>query len=118
MKLYLEYTFFLFFVLMITFSVIILADEKEIVCLKSDKIRSVDFKKDYMIFEMQKRDKYNITCKGSGYLNFQNPVIIEPRKMGNKICSNDALKLRNKTCFIDKIELVKKDSEVDSQLIN
>ena len=58
MKLYLEYTFFLFFVLMIAFSVNTLADENEIVCLKSDKIRSVDFKKDYMIFEMQKRDKY------------------------------------------------------------
>ena len=56
MKLYLEYTFFLFFVLMIAFSVNTLADENEIVCLKSDKIRSVDFKKDYMIFEMQKRD--------------------------------------------------------------
>ena len=57
MKLYLEYTFFLFFVLMIAFSVNTLADENEIVCLKSDKIRSVDFKKDYMIFEMQKREK-------------------------------------------------------------
>ena len=56
MKLYLEYTFFLFFVLMIAFSVNTLADENEIVCLKSDKIRSVDFKKDYMIFEMQKRE--------------------------------------------------------------
>ena len=44
-------------------------------------------------------------------LNFENPVIIEPQKMGNKICSNDVLKLRNKTCFIDKIEAVKKDSE-------
>ena len=56
MKLYLEYTFFLFFVLMIAFSVNTLADENEIVCLKSDRIRSVDFKKDYMIFEMQKRE--------------------------------------------------------------
>ena len=118
MRLYLNYTFFLFFVLMIAFSVITLADDNKIVCLKSDKIRSVDFKKDYMIFEMQKRDKYNITCKGSGYLNFENPVIIEPQKMGNKICSNDVLKLRNKTCFIDKIELVKKDPEEKSQLIN
>jgi len=118
MKLYLNYTYFLFFVLMIAFSVTILADDNKIVCLKSDKIRSVDFKKDYMIFEMQKRDKYNITCKGSGYLNFENPVIIEPQKMGNKICSNDVLKLRNKTCFIDKIELVKEDSEANSQLIN
>ena len=60
MKLYLEYTFFLFFVLMIAFSVNTLADENEIVCLKSDKIRSVDFKKDYMIFEMQKREKQNL----------------------------------------------------------
>ena len=73
MKLYLNYTFFLFFAFMIAFSVITLADDNKIVCLKSDKIRSVDFKKDYMIFEMQKRDKYNITCKGSGYLNFENP---------------------------------------------
>ena len=70
MKLYLEYTFFLFFVLMIAFSVNTLADENEIVCLKSDKIRSVDFKKDYMIFEMQKREKYNITCKGSECVSF------------------------------------------------
>ena len=51
---------------MIAFSVTILADDNKIVCLKSDKIRSVDFKKDYMIFEMQKRDKIYITCKGSG----------------------------------------------------
>ena len=71
-----------------------------------------------MIYTVQKREKYNITCKGSGYLNFENPVIIEPQKMGNKICSNDVLKLRNKTCFIDKIEAVKKDSEENSQLIN
>ena len=47
-------------------------------------------------------------------LNFENPVIIEPQKMGNKICSNDVLKLRHKTCFIDKIvlnEVIDKQSE-------
>ena len=96
------------------FSSTILADTDEIVCLKTDKIRSVDFKKDFMVFEMQKKQKYNVTCKGPGNLNFQNPVIIEPQKMGNKICSNDVLKLRNKTCFIDKIvlnEVIDKQSE-------
>ena len=104
----------LFSFILVLFSSTILADTDEIVCLKTDKIRSVDFKKDFMVFEMQKRQKYNVTCKGPGYLNFQNPVIIEPQKMGNKICSNDVLKLRNKTCFIDKIvlnEVIDKQSE-------
>ena len=52
---------------------------------------------------MQKKNKYNETCRGPGNLNFENPLIIEPQKMGNKICSNDVLKLRHKTCFIDTI---------------
>ena len=104
----------LFSLILIVFSSAILADTDEIVCLKTDKIRSVDFKKDFMVFEMQKRQKYNVTCKGPGNLNFENPVIIEPQKMGNKICSNDVLKLRHKTCFIDKIvlnEVIDKQSE-------
>ena len=92
----------LFSLILVVFSSSILADTDEIVCLKTDKIRSVDFKKDFMVFEMQKRQKYNVTCKGPGNLNFENPVIIEPQKMGNKICSNDVLKLRHKTCFFDK----------------
>jgi|TARA_B100001996_G_scaffold62731_1_gene44944 hypothetical protein len=104
----------LFSLILVVFSSAILADTDEIVCLKTDKIRSVDFKKDFMVFEMQKRQKYNVTCKGPGNLNFENPVIIEPQKMGNKICSNDVLKLRYKTCFIDKIvlnEVIDKQSE-------
>ena len=82
----------LFSLMLVVFSSTILADTDEIVCLKTDKIRSVDFKKDFMVFEMQKRQKYNVTCKGPGNLNFENPLIIEPQKMGNKICSNDVLK--------------------------
>ena len=69
---------------------------------------------DFMVFETNKKQKYNISCKGAGNLNFESPIIIEPQKLGYKICSNDVLKLRNKTCFIDKIELVKKDNEVNS----
>ncbi len=92
----------------------LLAEKSDYVCLKTDKIKSINFKKDFMVFETNKKQKYNISCKGAGNLNFESPVIIEPQKMGYKICSNDVLKLRNKTCFIDKIELVKKDTEVNS----
>ena len=95
--------FILFSLLLNVYSIHTLADTEEIVCLKTDKIRSVDFKKDFMIFEMQKKNKYNVTCRGPGNLNFENPLIIEPQKIGNKICSNDVLKLRHKTCFIDTI---------------
>jgi len=43
-------------------------------------------------------------------LTFQSPLVIEPQKMGYKICSNDVLKLKEYSCFIDKIELlVEKD---------
>ena len=31
-----------------------LGEDNKRICLKTDKIRSVDFKKDFMIFEMQK----------------------------------------------------------------
>ena len=92
----------------------LLADNVDYVCLKTDKIKSIKFKKDFMVFETNKKQKYNISCKGAGNLNFESPIIIEPQKLGYKICSNDVLKLRNKTCFIDKIELVKKDTEVNS----
>ena len=54
--------FILFLILLNVSSVNILADTEEFVCLKTDKIRSVDFKKDFMIFEMQKRNKYNEFC--------------------------------------------------------
>ena len=90
-----------------------LAEDNKRICLKTDKIRSVDFKKDFMIFEMQKKNKYNVTCRGPGNLNFENPLIIEPQKMGNKICSNDVLKLRHKTCFIDTI-IAHKDIDKES----
>ena len=107
MRLNMKYSMSLLFSFIVIFSSVILADTDEIVCLKTNKIRSVDFKKDFLVFEMQKKQKYNVTCKGPGYLKFENPLIIEPQKMGNKICSNDVLKLRNKTCFIDKIVLNK-----------
>ena len=61
--------FILFSLLLNASSTHILADTEEIVCLKTDKIRSVDFKKDFMIFEMQKKNKYNVTCRGPGNLN-------------------------------------------------
>ena len=89
----------------------LLAESNDYVCLKTDKIKSIRFKKDYMVFETSKKQKYNISCKGSGNLNFESPVIIEPQKLGYRICSNDVLKLRNKTCFIEKIELVKEKKE-------
>ena len=110
--------YLLLFIYMIVFSFLtpnfLLAENADYVCLKTDKIKSIKFKKDFMVFETNKKQKYNISCKGSGNLSFESPIIIEPQKLGYKICSNDVLKLRNKTCFIDKIELVKKDTEVNS----
>ena len=102
----------LFFIL--ASPIILLAEKEDIVCLKTDKIKSIKFKKKVMVFETMNKDKFNISCKGVGTLSFESPLIIEPQKMGFKICSNDVLQLRNKTCFIDKIELIKKDEKVNS----
>ena len=92
----------------------LVAENSDIVCLKTDKIKSIKFEKKVLIFETTKKEKFNISCKGAGTLTFESPLIIEPQKMGFKICSNDVLQLRNKTCFIDKIEPVKKDEETNS----
>tara|TARA_B100001996_G_scaffold343520_1_gene298695 strand:+ start:145 stop:471 length:327 start_codon:yes stop_codon:yes gene_type:complete len=92
----------------------LLAEKNSIVCLKTNKIKSIKFEKKVLVFETTKKDKFNISCKGAGTLTFESPVIIEPQKMGFRICSNDVLQLRNKTCFIDKIEPVKKDEETNS----
>ena len=59
-----------------------------------------------LIFENRKDLNYTVTCKGSHHLTFQSPLVIEPQKMGYKICSNDVLKLKEYSCFIDKIELL------------
>ena len=110
---YLRLTLSLLLLFLIINSNSTLAEDIKPICLKTDKIHSVKFKKDFMIFEMQRREKFNVSCRGPGNLNFENPIIIEPQKMGRKICSNDVLKLRNKTCFIDKItphEESKKDT--------
>ena len=105
---------FLFLICILTSPFNLVAETKDIVCLKTDKIKSIKFEKKVLVFEMNKKNKFNISCKGAGTLTFESPVLIEPQKMGFKICSNDVLKLRNKTCFIDKIEPVKKDEEVNS----
>ena len=82
---------------------------EERICFKTRDIDNIIFKKDRLIFENRKNINYSLTCKGSRYLNFQNPLIIEPIKMGNKICSNDVLKLKNYSCFVDKITLIEED---------
>ena len=92
----------------------LVAENSDIVCLKTNKIKSIKFEKKVLVFETTKKNKFNVSCKGAGTLTFESPMIIEPQKMGFKICSNDVLQLRNKTCFIDKIEPVKKDEEVNS----
>tara|TARA_S200000501_G_scaffold97299_2_gene90642 strand:- start:4076 stop:4438 length:363 start_codon:yes stop_codon:yes gene_type:complete len=88
------------------------SETKERICFKTTDIDNIIFKKDHLIFENRKNINYSLTCKGSRYLNFQNPLIIEPIKMGNKICSNDVLKLKNYSCFVDKITLLEEDKKI------
>tara|TARA_B100000212_G_scaffold9431_1_gene6953 strand:- start:917 stop:1261 length:345 start_codon:yes stop_codon:yes gene_type:complete len=83
----------------------------ERICFKTRDIENILFKKDKLIFENRRNVNYSLTCRGSRHLTFQHPLIIEPIKMGFKICSNDVLKLRDYSCFIDKITLLKKDDD-------
>ena len=84
---------------------------EERICFKTRDIENILFKKDKLIFENRRNVSYSLTCKGSRHLTFQHPLIIEPIKMGYKICSNDVLKLKNYSCFIDKITLLKIDKD-------
>ena len=84
---------------------------EERVCFKTKDIENILFKKDHLIFENRRNVNYSITCKGSRHLTFQHPLIIEPIKMGYKICSNDVLKLKNYSCFIDKITLLEEKED-------
>jgi len=84
---------------------------EERVCFKTNDIENILFKKDHLIFENRRNVNYSLTCKGSRHLTFQHPLIIEPIKMGYKICSNDVLKLKNYSCFIDKITLLEKKED-------
>ena len=83
----------------------------ERICFKTRDIENILFKKDKLIFENRRNVNYSLTCRGSRHLTFQHPLIIEPIKMGFKICSNDVLKLRDYSCFIDKITLLKKNED-------
>tara|TARA_B100000768_G_C11185816_1_gene335018 strand:- start:371 stop:697 length:327 start_codon:yes stop_codon:yes gene_type:complete len=80
------------------------SDER--ICFDTKNIENIKFKKDFLIFENRKDLNYTVTCKGNRHLTFQSPLVIEPQKMGYKICSNDVLKLKEYSCFIDKIELL------------
>ncbi len=89
----------------------IVLNSDERICFKIRDIENILYKKDKLIFENRKNVSYSLTCKGSRSLTFQYPLIIEPIKMGNKICSNDVLKLKDYSCFIDKITLLEKDED-------
>tara|TARA_E500000331_G_scaffold351941_1_gene399556 strand:- start:5992 stop:6321 length:330 start_codon:yes stop_codon:yes gene_type:complete len=78
----------------------------ERICFDTKDIENIKFKKDFLLFQNKKDINYTLTCKGKRYLTFQSPLIIEPQKMGYKICSNDVLKLKDYSCFIDEISLV------------
>lgn len=84
---------------------------EERICFKTQDIENILFKKDRLIFENRRNVNYSLTCKGSRHLTFQHPLIIEPVKMGYKICSNDVLRLKNYSCFIDKITLLEEDKD-------
>ena len=96
--------------LMIVFVPLVVKSEERI-CFKTQDIENILFKKDRLIFENRRNVNYSLTCKGSRHLTFQNPLVIEPIKMGYKICSNDVLKLKNYSCFIDKITLLEEDKD-------
>ena len=78
----------------------------ERICFDTKDIENIKFKKDFLLFQNKKDINYTLTCKGKRHLTFQSPLIIEPQKMGYKICSNDVLKLKDYSCFIDEISLV------------
>ena len=83
-------------------------EESEKICFKTREIKSIQFKKKFLVFELNNKEKFNVYCKGNFSLTFQSPIIYEPQKMGFKICYNDVLKLKQSTCFIDKIVPVEK----------
>ena len=87
---------------------LIAAEESEKICFKTREIKSIQFKKKFLVFELNNKEKFNVYCKGKFSLTFQSPIIYEPQKMGFKICYNDVLKLKQSTCFIDKIVPVEK----------
>ena len=98
-------------ILLIIIFIPLVAKSEERICFKTKDIENILFKKDQLIFENRRNVNYSLTCRGSRHLTFQNPLVIEPIKMGYKICSNDVLKLKNYSCFIDKITLLEKDKD-------
>ena len=82
------------------------AQSSERICFDTKDIENIKFKKDFLLFQNRKNLNYSVTCKGNRHLTFQSPLIIEPQKMGYKICSNDVLKLKEYSCFIDEIKLI------------
>ena len=66
----------------------------ERICFDTKDIENIRFKKDFLLFENRRDINYTVTCKGNRHLSFQSPLIIDPQKMGYKICSNDVLKLK------------------------
>ena len=100
--------------ILLVFLIPLAVKSEERICFKKKDIENILFKKDHLIFENRRNVNYSLTCKGSRHLTFQHPLIIEPIKMGYKICSNDVLKLKNYSCFIDKITLLeeKEDKKV------
>ena len=83
----------------------------ERVCFDTKDIENIKFKKDFLLFQNRKDINYTLTCKGKRHLTFQSPLIMEPQKMGYKICSNDVLKLKDYSCFIDEIKLVVEENK-------
>ena len=83
----------------------------ERICFDTKDIENIRFKKDFLLFQNRKNINYTVTCKGNRHLSFQSPLIIDPQKMGYKICSNDVLKLKEYSCFIDEITLVVEENK-------
>ncbi|MDC0474789.1 hypothetical protein OAN34_03845 [Hyphomicrobiales bacterium] len=83
----------------------------ERICFDTKDIENIRFKKDFLLFQNRKNISYTVTCKGNRHLSFQSPLIIDPQKMGYKICSNDVLKLKEYSCFIDEITLVVEENK-------
>ena len=81
------------------------------ICFDTKDIENIRFKKDFLLFENRRDINYTVTCKGNRHLSFQSPLIIDPQKMGYKICSNDVLKLKEYSCFIDEIKLVVEENK-------
>ena len=81
------------------------------ICFDTIDIENIRFKKDFLLFENRRDINYTVTCKGNRHLSFQSPLIIDPQKMGYKICSNDVLKLKEYSCFIDEIKLVVEENK-------